>query len=331
METGWSVGKLLDISSGYWKGCVVQAAVRLDLFSCLGDTDSTADEVACNAGTDPRATSLLLDALAALKLIDKVGGRYCNSEFSKTFLVRESPSYQGHIIKHHHHIMDGWVQLDKAVTTGKKVARRSYGEQAERESFLLGMFNLASNLAPKIAEKFPLKDRKHLLDLGGGPGTYAIQFCLKNPGLKAVIFDRPTTEPFARKTVDRYQLGERIRFVGGDFTVDPLGDDSYDAVWMSHILHSNTLEQCEKFIIKAAQLLDPGGLLMVHDFFLNAEKDGPEFPALFALNMLVGTDGGRSYSSAEVTSLLHRCGFSQVKQHRIDVPNESSVITAIKK
>ena len=227
MVKDWDVGTLLSVSSGYWEGCAVQAAVRLKIFSVLQDGGADAAGVASAIGGDIRATGLLLDALAAVGLLAKKEGRYENTPFAGRFLVAGAPCYMGHIILHHHHILDGWAQLDQAVVTGKKVVRRSYGVEPERESFLMGMFNLAMGLAPQMAAQFDLAGRKRLLDLGGGPGTYAIHFCQANPGLSAVILDRPTTEPFARETVARFGLSDRIDFIGGDFTVDPLSGGPY--------------------------------------------------------------------------------------------------------
>jgi SAM-dependent methyltransferase len=330
MTQDWNVGTLLGVSSGYWRGCALQAAVRLKIFSIIGQQQKNSALIADEASTDARATELLLDALSAMGLLKKTGLIYSNTDFSKTHLQESSPGYMGHIILHHHHILDGWAQLDKAVCTGKKIDKRSYGADIERESFLLGMFNLAQGLAPQIAASIDLTGRKRLLDLGGGPGTYSIHFCKENPDLEAVIFDRPTTEPIAAKVVASYDLSDRISFEGGDFNTTVLPKNSFDVAWLSHILHSNSYEECEKCIQKTANALTPGGLLLVHDFILNSVKDGPEFPALFSLNMLVGTDEGRSYSDREITSMFEQAGLSQITQHNFRAPNDSSIISAIK-
>lgn len=333
MATQWDVGMLLGVSTGYWKGCALQAAVRLKIFSHLSSKEYGPREISEAAGTDLRATGLLLDALVGMGLLKKSGSEepaYTNTDFSSQFLDRKSKTYVGHIILHHHHILDGWAQLDRAVTTGKKVERRGYGEEMERESFLMGMFNLASMLAPKIATKFSLEGRKKLLDLGGGPGTYAIWFCRSNPDLTGVVYDRPTTEPFARKTVAEHGLTDRIDFIGGDFNIDEIPGGPYDVAWMSHILHSNSYEQCVAFIKKVTAALEVGGMLMIHDFILNNDKDGPEFPALFALNMLVGTESGRSYSKSEIMAMLEEAGLATIEHHKLEVANDSSIITAVK-
>lgn len=331
MARQWDVGMLLGVSSGYWQGCAVQAGVRLKVFTQLGESSFTAEEMAKDIGSDARATGLLLDALAAMGLLKKACAVYENTEFSRKYLVVGTTDYLGHIILHHHHILDGWAQLDQAVMGGGKVAKRSYGEAIERESFLMGMFNLAMMLAPRIAAHFSLSGRRKLLDLGGGPGTYSIHFCLANPELQAVILDRPTTEPFALETVARFNLSERIKFIGGDFNVDPFTGGTYDVAWLSHILHSNSATACQKCLDKTVAALAPGGLLLVHDFILDDNKDGPEFPALFALNMLVGTEGGRSYSRKEIIDMLKRSGLVDIVHHKLDTPNDSSIISGVKK
>jgi ubiquinone/menaquinone biosynthesis C-methylase UbiE len=184
-------------------------------------------------------------------------------------------------------------------------------------------------IAPQIADQIDLSGKSRLLDLGGGPGTYAIHFCKANPALHAVIYDRPTTESFARQTVAQFGLIERIDFEAGDFNSDPIADGSYDVAWLSHILHSNSLEQCYKIIRKCVSVMRKGGLIFIHDFILNDNKDGPEFPALFSLNMLLADNGGRAYSQKEIFDMLENSGVRQPKRHSFKAKNDSSIIYGI--
>lgn len=322
------MGELLGTSSAYWRGCTLQTGVRLGLFSAVASGSSTGEEIADALGTDERATGLLLDALTGMDLLSKKDSVYSNSRAAADFLVKESPRYIGHIILHHHHLLDGWARLDEAVVKGRPVAKRSYGEEAEREAFLMGMFNLAMVNAPAVAAHINLSGRKKLLDLGGGPGTYGIHFCLENPELTAVIFDRASTEPFARETVERFGLSQRIDFLSGDFTRDPIGGGPYDVAWLSHILHSNGPEECWQLIRKTARIMEPGGLLLVHDFILNNDKSGPEFPALFSLNMLLNNPNGRSYSEAEIMTMLENAGLRDIKRLPWIGPNDSAIMCA---
>lgn len=237
----------------------------------------------------------------------------------------------GHIILHHHHLLDGWAQLGQVVQTGQPVEKRSFGVEVERESFLMGMFNLAMAIAPTIAREIDLGDRGRLLDLGGGPGTYAIQFCLANPGLHAVIIDRPTTEPFARKTAAQFGVADRVGFLPGDFTIGAIAGGPYDVAWLSHILHSNDTAACERLIARTVAALQPGGLLLVHDFILDDSKDGPEFPALFSLNMLLAGNGGRSYSEREIRDMLGKAGVGDITRYQFRAPNDSAILAGRKR
>ncbi|MFC1523609.1 methyltransferase [Thermodesulfobacteriota bacterium] len=328
VEKKWTIGELLGTSTGYWRGCTIQAAVRLDLFTKIGPRSVTGLALSQEMAVDERGLVLLLNALAALGLLSKLDDTYTNTEESQAYLSKDSKRYIGYIIMHHHHLLDGWAQLDLAVKSGLPIEKRSHGEEEERENFLMGMFNLAMGIAPGFAEQIDLAGRKQLLDLGGGPGTYAIHFCLKNHQMNATIYDRPTTEPFARKTVERFGLSDRIDFIGGDFTSDPINSRRYDAAWLSHILHSNSPEKCQNIIDKTMAVLEPGGVIMVHEFILENTKDGPQFPALFALNMLLSNDG-RSYSDEEISTMLEKGGARKIKRLPVQGPNDSGVICGI--
>ena len=329
MSTVWHPGELLSTSSAYWRGCTLQTGVRLNIFTELAGSSLSAPEMADRIGSEPRATGLLMDALAAMGLLVKTENSYQNSPEAQRFLVESSADYMGHIILHHHHLIDGWAQLEQSIRTGEKVQKRSYGAEIERQSFIMGMFNLSMQIAPQIAGQIDLEGRRRLLDLGGGPGTHAIHFCKNNPGLRALIFDRPSTEPFARQTIARFDLQGRIEFAGGDFTVDPIPGGPYDVAWLSHILHSNRLEECYRIIEKTVEIMVPGGLLLVHDFILDNSKDGPEFPALFSLNMLLSGNGGRSYSQKEIFDMLDKAGVTGLQHHPFRAKNDSSIIYGI--
>jgi len=190
----------------------------------------------------------------------------------------------------------------------------------------MGMFNLAMGIAPRLTFQMDLAGRRRLLDLGGGPGTYAIHFCLANPDLSAVIYDRLTTEPFALKTAEKFGLQDRITFAGGDFNSDPITGGPYDVAWLSHILHSNSPEECQRLLQKTAEVMEPGGLILIHEFVLNNTKDSPEFPALFSLNMLVNNEGGRSYSEEELRTMLKNAGAKNIERHSFKGPNDSAII-----
>lgn len=242
-----------------------------------------------------------------------------------SFLVKNSRQYVGYMIKHHANLVLPWQKLDKAVKCGKTVREAPPNEQ-ERESFLMGMFNGAMAIAPGLAKELDLSNREHLLDLGGGPGTYAIHFCMENPKLKATVYDLPTTKPFALKTIERFGKRSMIDFIGGDYTKDDV-PGSYDVAWLSHILHSLGPEECEGVIKKAVSALNPGGLILIHDFLLTETMDAPLFPALFSLNMLVNTENGKSYSEVEVKGMMSGAGVQDIRRLPFRGPTDSGILS----
>jgi predicted O-methyltransferase YrrM len=324
----WNPGQLLELSGYYWKTCTLHAAVKLDVFTCLGEEQLSAEKVAKRLNASPRGTERLLNALVAMKLLIKTDDKYANSSSAGEFLSKNSPKYIGNIIMHHHHLVESWSQLDQAVQSGRPIRKRSsFDDEKRRESFLMGMFNMAMNIAPMLIPGIDISSRRHLLDLGGGPGTYAIHFCRHNPRLKATVFDMPTTRPFAEKTIARFELSERINFVGGNYLQDDI-EGRFDAAWLSHILHGESPEGCKTIIEKAIAALEPGGIIIIHDFILNNSMDGPLFPALFSLNMLLGTDG-QAYSERQLMDMLADAGAKEIQRLAVQTPNDSGIITAI--
>jgi SAM-dependent methyltransferase len=322
----WNPGELLEISGYFWKTGVLHAAVKLDVFTVIGDAHLTGEEISQRLSGAQRGVERLLNALTAMDLLVKFDGKYANSPSGKTFLAKDSAKYIGHIIMHHHHLMESWSHLDQSVQSGKPLRdRTSFSNEEWRESFLLGMFNMAMGLAPKLVPLIELSSSGHLLDLGGGPGTYAIHFCLNNPGLKATVYDLPTTRPFAEKTIKQFKLTDRVQFAEGNYLNDPI-EGRYDAAWLSHILHGEGPDDCRMIIQKAVGVLEPGGMIIIHDFILNNSMDGPLFPALFSLNMLLGTDSGQSYSEDQIIDMLAAAGVKDIRRIAVQSPNDSGII-----
>ncbi|HDZ91138.1 MAG: SAM-dependent methyltransferase [Deltaproteobacteria bacterium] len=323
--TGWNVGKILKVSGGYWHACTLHAAVKQDLFSRIQDGHDRAETIAEVSGCDPRGIRTLLDALAAMGLVVKTGSRYSNTPEAKDLLVKGSSRYIGFMIMHHHQMVERWSRLDQVVRTGRPEREDGAMDEEERESFLMGMFNMAMGIAPGLAHEIDLSGRRRLLDLGGGPGTYAIHFCLANPGLRATIADLETTGVFAEKTVSRFGLGERIDFTPCDFLKDEI-EGSYDVAWLSHILHGEGPDDCLMIVRKAVSALEQGGMVLIHDFILNDTSDGPLFPAIFSLNMLINTCKGRSYTEAQIRNMMDKAGLKNIRRLPFKGPTESGIL-----
>ncbi len=343
-------GPLLTVSAAYWGSCALHAAVALDVFSPLAAGPASAEKLAPALGCDARALDMLLTAMCGLGLLVRKAETFALTEQAEAFLVRSSPRYQGHIIRHHMNLVESFGAMAQAVRTGKRVRGGREWTEADRQDFLLGMFNMAMGIAPVLAPRLDrllgaaglpgMAGRTRMLDLGGGPGTYAIHFCLAHPELHATVFDQPTTRPFAEATARRFGLeyapedaadagGRRLAFIPGDYTRDEL-PGGFDLAWLSHILHGEAPEMCAEIVRKAAAGLAPGGVLMVQEFLLNDELDGPEFPALFSLNMLLGTEGGQAYSARQIGGMLAGAGLASIRRLEFSGPNHAGVVAGVK-
>jgi len=329
-EREWNPRALLELSGSYWQTCALHAGVKLDVFSAIGKSPSSAEKIAQTVDADPRGLGMLLNALAAMHLLEKKDGLYTNTQASLEYLTKSSPRYLGFMIMHHHHLMESWAHLDESVKTGAPLRRRSFrNDEQWRESFLMGMFNMAMQQAPKLVGRIDASTHRRMLDLGGGPGTYAIHFCKQNPQLEAVVYDLPTTRPFAERTIQRFGLSDRIVFKDIDYLNQGI-DGTFDLVWMSHILHGESPEKCRRIIDKAVSALEPGGLILIHEFILNRAMDGPLFAALFSLNMLLGTEGGQAYSEDQIAGMLAHAGVKNIRRIPIESPTDSGIMAGNK-
>jgi len=144
VETDWTPPELLKMAGSYWSACTLHAGVKLDLFTLLSETPTTAEDLSTQSGLSERGLTMLLDALASLNLLQKKKGLYFTTAFSSEFLSKTSVKYMGHIISHHHHLVESWSRLDVSVLSGKPVRNRLSHEPSdgERESFLMGMLIL---------------------------------------------------------------------------------------------------------------------------------------------------------------------------------------------
>ena len=326
----WSPAELIRFSSSYWNVCALHAAVELDVFSPLSDGPMTIADLGARLNCSLRGIKALIPALCAMSLLQKDGETVTLTPFARDYLCRNAEGYLGHIINHHRQLMPGWSLLGQAVREGTPTRKRiSFGSENEREHFLMGMYNMASVRADKALAAVDLSGRRRLLDLGGGPGAYAVRFCMANPELQAIIFDLPTSRCFAENVVRKSGLEARITFVAGNFFEDPL-PEGVDVVWMSHILHGTGDEEARQLVAKVMALLPPGGQILIQEFVLDDSRDGPLFPALFGLNMLAGTTTGKAFSEEELKTLLADAGGEHVRRILSNTEDGTGIIVAEK-
>jgi hypothetical protein len=295
---------------GWQPARVLMAANHLDFFTTIGENALSADEVASRCNTHPRPTRMLLNACAALGILEKEGELYRNSPEALESLVRGRPTFQGDGIAHQEDLWQSWGGLHEAVRTNSptlRITSREHGAEVHR-NFILAMHNRAMTSAQALAETLDLTGRRQLFDAGGGPGTYSIFLVKRYPGLKAIVFDLPPTVPITQEIIKEFGIADRITTRAGNYFRDDFGQGD-DVVLLSAILHSMSPERSQGLFVKAFDSLVPGGLVVVHEALVSDDGTSPMRAVLFSLNMLVNTDGGQSYSAAEITGLMQEAGF----------------------
>jgi SAM-dependent methyltransferase len=317
------------MARAFFRSRILLTAYELGLFTALGEAGKTSAEVAKELGTDPRATDRLMNALTVLGLLDKEEGLFGNTPAASRYLVEGKPEYMAGLM-HTVNLWDSWSTLTDAVRAGTSVFERPGGEAGERrtDAFIAAMHYGASLRAERVVAALDLAGVSRVLDVGGGSGAYAMAFVRACDGITATVFDLPPVTPLTRRYVEAEGLSDKVEVVEGDANVDEL-PRGYDLVFMSQLLHSNSAEENEALIANGAASLNAGGRLVVQDFVVDEGRAGPPRPVIFALNMLVATEAGDTYTESEIRGWMGAAGLREIQ--RIDTDFETTLIIGTKK
>lgn len=299
----------------YWETKILLTAVKLEVFSALHGKQKTAADLADRLKVHAPTLTLLLNALAAMRLLTRESDRYGNSSTAEKHLVRHSPQYIGHLLLLHDAEWNNWGKLEETIRTGKRlVDRHVFETDPELGSNVLAVLHrIGQQSGPDFAKRLQLRGPIRMLDLGGGAGTNAIAFCQVYAELAATVFDLPATLRLTEKTVKDAGMETRISLLPGDFNRDSLGGP-YDLVLMSDILHYQTYETNAALVKKVFAHLAPGGRLIIKDRFLDETGTGPAWTTAFAVHILVNTQEGGCYKCADAVQWMRAAGFATVEE-----------------
>jgi precorrin-6B methylase 2 len=329
MTKKWTVDEILGTARAFQPGCVITAAAELDVFTALRNGPMTAAALAAELGTDPRATTILLDALTSLELLTKQApgpagdGNYSVRGDAAELLSETSPKNVLPMLRHIGVYLRRWAQLAKVVRFGEPAERIPgiLGEAGETAAFIGAMDNISRPIAAEVVGRLQPLNFTQLLDVGGASGTWTIAFLKVAPRAKATIFDLPDVIPMAKKRIAEAGLTDRVRFVAGDFYENDLPSGA-DLAWLGAIAHQNSREQNRSLFAKVNDALRKNGAIVIRDVVMEPSHTAPAAGALFAVNMLVGTSAGGTYSFDEYTEDLAAAGFADVTLvHRDEAMN----------
>ena len=296
----------------YMNSRLLLTAAELDIFTLLDEETSGVSTLANKLQCNERALSRLMDALVATGYLEKSNSIYSLTP-AGTLLSINHPESVLPMVLHFNDTWNYWSNLTQTVKKGINEQRTPVTEKDEKQTknFIGAMDVLGQDLAQDIASSYDCSNFEKLLDIGGGPGTYTKAFLLKNPQLQAVLFDLPKVISLAKPRLEGEGLGDRVEFVGGDFYQDEL-PAGCDIALLSAIIHQNSPKENLDLYKKIYSSLVQGGVLLIRDHIMDPTRTQPAAGTIFALNMLVNTAGGDTYTLEEIRNSLLQAGFKEV-------------------
>jgi precorrin-6B methylase 2 len=312
MKTDLSPESIQHIARGFSRARVLLTAVELDIFTLLTEVPLSVVEVVDGLKSDLRATTIFLDALVAMDLLIKEKNSYSTNPALAALLTADSEESILPGLMHTAHLWKTWSQLTDVVLDGGPAKDHETDHDDHLKAFIGAMHVGALRYAPKLVRAVDPGSAQNLIDVGGGSGSYTIGFLKTAPRMKATLFDLPEVISMARERISEEGLIDRVALVSGDYNGDDL-PGGHDLALLSAIIHQNSHEQNVALYRNVYGALDHGGRIIVRDYAMNSDRTLPASGALFAINMLVNTKKGNSYTLEEIKGGLEEAGFERVK------------------
>ncbi|MGH6838286.1 MAG: methyltransferase [Methylocella sp.] len=327
---------IFNLGFGFWASKTLLSAVELGLFTDLAPGPADLAALTRRLGLHERAARDFLDALVALKLLDREDGRYRNTAETDLFLDRAKPSYAGGLLEMaNSRLYESWSFLTEALKTGRNqneakesgdVFAALYADPDRLRLFLAAMSGVSLGAAEAIAAKFPWKDYQTFVDIGTAQGMVPISIARAHNHLAGAGYDLPEVKPVFEEFIAQHGMRERVKFLSGNFFTDPL--PAADVLIMGHILHDWDLSQKRMLLEKAFAALRKGGALIVYESIIDDERRQNVFGLLMSVNMLIETTGGFDFTGADCQAWMRDAGFSQTRVEPLAGPD--SMVVAIK-
>ncbi len=322
--------RIMQLAWSYAAPLILESAIRTGVFDTLDESPKTLEQVHTATGASTRGLAAIMNALCGLEFLDcDNNGRYSLTPESAAFLVRSKPSFMGGLILHTSgQIIPKWLHLNEIVRTGKPMAAVNQQETGAEffQQFVADIFPMSYAPAQTLAAELKLGSAR-VLDLAAGSGVWGISLAQSSPQVEVTAVDWPGVLPVTKKTVARFGLEDRFTFIAGDLLSANFGS-SYNVATLGHILHSEGEARSHALLEKVFTALAPGGTIAIAEFLVNPDHKGPVTGLLFAVNMLVNTDEGNTWSFEEISAWLKQAGY--INPRLLDSPGPSPLILATK-
>jgi len=337
----------METAFAFGRSNVLVTAVELELFTHIDNGEHTIEELARNARASERGLRMLLNVLTAQGFLDKRGERYELTETARLYLSKRSPSYLGGLVRHTLQMQPAWGKLTEAVRTGKP-AREVEGEGDQGEffsQFVDALYALgapaAGHLARHLLAQLPQRgnqprdhkkgdDAIHVLDIGAGSGVWGFALAKQNPQVRVTVVDWPKViDTVTRRFAEREGVHRQVSYLPGNLRTVDFGENQFDVAILGHICHSEGPENTPKLFARLRRAVKTGGQIAVVDHLADEQRASAEFPLLFAINMLVHTESGDTFTLNEYRQWLLEAGFDDV--NRLESPGDAALLVARKR
>ena len=319
-------GGILQLGLAFWGSKTLLSAVELGVFTVLAEAGpSELDAIAGRIRLHPRSARDFLDALVALKMLDRRDGRYSNTPETARYLDRRQPSYIGGLLEMANaRLYPFWGALTTALRTGEPqneakqggdVFAELYSDPERLSGFLRAMTGVSLGSAQAIAAKFPWQQYRTFCDIGAAQGGLCVTLASSHPQLRGIGFDLPPVRPHFEAYAAANGVSDRLVFAAGDFFADPLPEP--DVLIMGHVLHDWDLDRKRMLLGKAYAALPPGGALVVYETIMDDDRSENALALLMSLNMLIETPGGFDYTAADCIGWMQDAGFRQTRAEHL--------------
>jgi hypothetical protein len=325
--------RLMQMAWGYAPPLILEAAIELKLFDTLAAGSKTLDALVGETRASRRGLRILLDSLVGLEFLTKTGGKYGLTPESDAFLVRGRPAYHGGFFAHaSRQLIPKWLPLTEIVRTGKPstAVNQESGGAEFFATFVEDIFPLSRLAAAGLAEYLKLASAAgpvSVLDLAAGSGVWGITLAEQSPKVRVTAVDWPGVLPVTKRIAARHGVADRLTCVAGDLREADFGK-GHQVATLGHILHSEGEARSRALLKKTFAALAPGGVIAIAEWVVNEERTGPPPGLIFAVNMLVNTDDGDTFTFNEMSGWLKEAGFTNPRL--LDVPSVSPLVLATK-
>jgi ubiquinone/menaquinone biosynthesis C-methylase UbiE len=321
----------MQFAWGYAPPLILEAALNHRVFDLLDLGPQSARDLAAQSGASVRGLTAILNALVGLEFLAKKGDRYALTPESTAFLVSTKPGYHGGFFRHViRQILPSWMQLTESVRSGRPAIAGNQKRQGQKffAEFVEGIFPLSYKAAQVLGEHLGIPKATSpvsVLDIGAGSGVWGIALAQQSPRVTVRAVDWPDVLKVTNKLARRHGVGDRLRTVAGDLLEAQFGS-GHQVATIGHILHSEGRDRSRRLLRKTFRALAPGGTIVISEFVPNDDRTGPPGPLIFAVNMLLHTEVGDTFTFAEMADWLREAGFA--KPRLLEAPAPSPLVLA---